>query len=246
MEIKLKAIHKNKWAGINRFPSCTDALGPYLTRSGSVYTGLTRDDEKRLGEILGYDLRKSSSFWNDFRIRIGQEDIVLDLEDPADELKYIFLKNHKRVKKSIHEFNAGADYYLSNPEEEATTFNEVNRMKRRAVKEFDKMKPADIRKALRLYGYNAKGMSDSVCEDRLYTLVENNPKHFFTKWVENKHRATEFLVKEAQAKDVVKKANNTYSFGSITLGHSLEDAISFIDNGENSDIKAEIINATTN
>jgi len=242
MEIRIKPIQANNWSGIQRYPGCNDTIGPYLTRSGTVYTGLTRDDEKRLGDTLGYDLRKSSKFWETFRIKIGTEDVVLDLNDPADELKYLFLKGHKKVKGTVLEYKATADYYVHNPEEEATTFNEINRTKRAAIKEFDKLKPADIRKALRIYGYKSTNVSDAVAEDNLFKLVEQNPKHFFSKWVDNKNRATEYLLKEALAKNVIRKSNNVYYYGALTLGNTTEAAILYIDSGENSDIKASIIN----
>lgn len=245
MEIRLKHIRPDNWSGVNRFKSCTDALGPYLTRSGNIYTGLTREDETRLGEALGYDLRKSSKFWDTFRVRIGDGDAVFNTDDPADELKILFLKGHKRVKASINELKSTANYYLSNAEEEASTFNEINRLKRRAMSEFDKMKPAEWRKALRILGLNSANVSDSVAEDRLFALVERNPQHFINRWVENEARATEFLIKEAQANDVIRKNGNTYLYNTISLGMSIDDVILFLENGENSDIKAEIINLTT-
>lgn len=243
MEIRLKPLNKSdNWSGIQRYPNCYDALGPYLTRSGSTYTGLTKEDEKRLGEALGFDLRKGSTFWDTFRIKVGTEDVVLDLDDPADELKYIFLKGHRRVKASLTEHKATADYYLHNPEEEADTFNKVNRLKREAFKEFDKMKPIDVKKALRIFGFKADNVSDAVAEDRMFTIIERNPQHFIDKWVNNKNRKTEYLLKEAQAANVIRKQNNMYTYGTITLGHTMEDAISFLDNAENSDIKASILN----
>lgn len=245
MEIRLKHLRPDNWSGVNRFKNCTDALGPYLTRSGNIYTGLTRDDEKRLGEALGYDLRKNSKFWETFRIRIGDGDAVFQSDDPADELKILFLKGHKRVKSSIHEMKSTANYYISDMEEEASTFNEINRLKRRAMREFDKLKIADIRKALRIMGISAQNVSDSVAEDRLFSLVERNPQHFISRWVDNQNRATEFLVKEAMSQNIINKAGNTVSYNTLTLGYSVEDAILFLDNGENSDIKAEIINMTT-
>jgi len=245
MEVRLKHIRPERWSGVYRFPNCNDALGPYLTRSGSLYTGLTKEDEERLGNTLGYDLRKSSDFWVTFRIRVGSEDLIFDGDDPEDELKLLFLKGHKRVKASITDVKAGTDYYLSNPEEEADTFNEANRLKRKANIEFAKLKAADIKKALRIYGLKSDNVSDAVAEDRLYSLLETNPQHFLDKWVNNKHRATEYLIKEAMAQDVVRKSGNSYLYNTITLGYSLGDAIAFIDSGENSDIKAEIINVTT-
>ena len=242
MEVRLKPLQANPWSGMDRYPNCSDVLRPYFTRTGRVYTGLTREDEKRLGDILGIDLRPGSSFWDTFRITVGKETVVLDLDRPEDELKYLFLKGHKRVKGSIDEKKASANYYLHNPEEEAGIFNKVNRIKRKAIATFDKMKPEEWKKALRLYGENANNLSDAVAEDRLMARIEQNPEHFFKVWVDNKNRQTEYLIKEAIAKSVIRKTKNIHYFGTITLGNTLEDSIAYLDNPENSDIKASIIN----
>ena len=244
MEVKLKHIvkHDGFGSGIKRYPNCFDALGPYFTRSGRIYTGLEKEDEQRLSDILGYDLRSSSEFWDTFRVRVGSEDIILNIDDPMDELKYLFLKNHKRVASSISDRKPTANYYLSIPEKEAELSNTYNRTKRKAYKEFDKLSGEEIKKCLRIYGYKADNVSNSVAEDRLANLIEQNPQRFFDKWVNNEHKITEYLIKEAVAKSIVRKNKNIYSYGSTTLGHTLEDAIVFIDNPENNDIKTTIIN----
>ena len=93
MQVILRPIGWNKWSGILKYKNCFDDLGPYLTRSGAMYTGLTMEDEKRLGSLLGLDLSRSSTnpFWVNFRIRTSVNDIILDTDDPLDELKYLFL-----------------------------------------------------------------------------------------------------------------------------------------------------------
>lgn len=244
MEVRIKHFRKQDWSGVSRYPNCFDALGPYFTRSGRVYTGLTSEDVERLGEILGFDLSPGSEFWDTFRIRIGDSDLVLNTDDPYDELRFLFLKSHKRVAKSLDDYKPTANYYISNPEEEAGKRNKYNRVKRKAFKEFDKMSAKEIRKALRLYGFKSDNVSDEVAENRLTTLIEQSPQKFFDKWVNNKHRMTEFLIKDAVAKGVVRKNKNIYTYGTTTLGHTLEEAIEYIDNKENSEIKSTIIHET--
>ena len=46
MVVELKIKKKNPWAGLIKYKSCYDYIAPYLTRSGSIYTGLTPEDEK--------------------------------------------------------------------------------------------------------------------------------------------------------------------------------------------------------
>ena len=69
MVVELKIKKKNPWAGLIKYRSCFDYIAPYFTRSGSIYTGLTPEDEKYFEKALGYPeghLSKSSEFWSRF------------------------------------------------------------------------------------------------------------------------------------------------------------------------------------
>lgn len=245
MQVILRPIGWNKWSGILRYKNCFDDLGPYLTRSGSMYTGLTLEDEERLGAQLGIDLSRSSTnpFWINFRIRTSVNDIILDTSDPFDELKYLFCKGHKRVKNSLLEQKATADFVLINRDEEAKVENVFNRTKRDAIMEFSKLTPTEIRKCLRLFGYNAESMSSEVAENKLYTFVEANPKKFLDRWVNNKSREIETLIEVAVAKNIIRKNKNIYTYGSDVIGNSLDDTIAFLNSPNNQDIRLAIMNA---
>ena len=245
MQVILRPIGWNKWSGILKYKNCFDDLGPYLTRSGAMYTGLTMEDEKRLGSLLGLDLSRSSTnpFWVNFRIRTSVNEIILDTADPLDELKYLFCKGHKRVKGSLLEQKATADFVLINRDEEAKVENSFNRIKRDAVKEFDKLTPTEIRKALRLFGYNAESMSSEVAENRLYTFVEANPNKFMDRWVNNKSREIEALIEIAISKNIIRRNKNIYKYGSEIIGNSLEDAVNFLMSPNNQDIRLAVMNA---
>jgi hypothetical protein len=245
MQVILRPIGWNKWSGILKYKNCFDDLGPYLTRSGAMYTGLTMEDEKRLGSLLGLDLSRSSTnpFWVNFRIRTSVNDIILDTDDPLDELKYLFCKGHKRVKGSLLEQKATADFVLINRDEEAKVENSFNRIKRDAIKEFDKLTPTEIRKALRLFGYNAENMSSEVAENRLYTFVEANPNKFMDRWVNNKSREIEALIEIAISKNIIRRNKNIYKYGSDIIGNSLEDTVNFLMSPNNQDIRLAVMNA---
>ena len=248
MQVILRPIGWNKWSGISKYKNCFDDLGPYLTRSGVTYTGLSFDDEKRLGSTLGVDLTRGTPtvpnpFWVNFRIRTSVNDIILNTEDPLDELKYLFCKGHKRVKASLLENKATADFVLINRDEEAKVENTFNRARRNAIKEFDKLTPTEIRKALRLFGYNAESMSSEVAENKLYTFVEANPGKFMDRWVNNKSREIETLVETAISKNIIRRNKNIYKYGSEIIGTSLEDTINFLISPNNQDIRLAIMNA---
>jgi len=241
MKVILRPIGKNSWSNVKKYRNCYEDIGSYWTRSGSLYTGLTIEDEERLGARLGLDLKPNSDFWKTFSIRTSVRDLYLDTADSMDELKYLFLKNHKRVKNSLLENKASANFVLINKDEEAKISNLHSKVLREAFSAFDKLSATDIRKVLRLYGENADNMSSEVAEQRLFDYVEGNPTRFLEKWVNNAARETEVLLEKAIANNVIRKNLNLYSYGSETIGRIKEEAIDFLDNPKNQDIKRTIL-----
>jgi hypothetical protein len=240
MKVILRPLLKNGW-GTAKYKHCYDGLGPYLTRSGNIYTGLTKEDEERLGLILGLDLRPSGEFWKNFLIRTTNKDIYLDTSDPMDELKYLFIKKHIRVKGSLLEHKASADFVIINKDEEAKVSNLRNRVIRDAFSEFDKLSSTDIRKVLRLYGENGDNMSAEVAEQRLFDLIDGNPQRFIDKWVKNDARETEVLLERAIASNCIRKNLNVYKYGSEVIGRSKEEVLNFLDDPINQDIKRSVL-----
>lgn len=259
MEVILRPLRRTGWAGdIFKYKNCADRIGTYWTRSGTYYTGfevLENEDlkgneleewrtKKREGlELkLGHSLAPSSEFWNDFFVMIGNKDIYLRTEDPMDELKYIFLKNHKRVKNGFSDSKPTAHYVLINKDSEAQEANKYNQIKRKAIKEFDKLSAVQRQKALRLFGQKSDNISAELVESKLYDIVEREPAKFLSLWVDNDKRETEYLLQEAVAKNVVRRNKSEYKYGTDTIGHTKEDAVIYLDSPENRDLKAIITN----
>jgi hypothetical protein len=240
-KVVLRQIGRNKWAGVTKYKNCFTYLTSYFTRTGGIYTGLTSEDEKRLSGVLGQDLSQTSAFWHNYFIKVGNNDVLIDPSTPKGELDYLFLKNHKRVAKSLDKVLPTHDFVLIDANEEAKVISDFNRNRRQAIKEFDKLSPQDKRHALRLYGFNPDTSSDEVVENRLMDLVEKDPKKFFDLWVENKQRDTEFLIKQAVSQGVLAKNKSIYRYGQDVIGHTLEDAIAYLDNPMNQDIKIAIL-----
>ena len=157
-----------------------------------------------------------------------------------------FLSNHKRVATSLDKLTAGKDYLLINREAEAIEANKINKVRRDAIKEFDKLSLEQMRKCLRLFGVKADRMSNELVESTLFNLVDKQPKKFFEKWINNKSKETEFLLEEAIAKGVIRKDKTHYFYGSDMFADTLEDAIAYLDNKKNQDLKLSIINETQN
>jgi len=244
MKVVIRPINRNLWAGVTQYKNCHTTISPYLTRTGRIYTGLTKEDEDRLGEKLRMNLISSSPFWITFNIKMGVKDLVLDLEDPYDELRYLFLKGHKRVANGLADRKATANYVIINEEAEAKETNLRNKIKRTALREFDKLTISDMRKCLRIFGNKADEMSAEVVEQKLGDIVENDPASFIEKWVNNTRKDTEYLIQDAIAKNIIRRNKNIYKYGTDIIGHNLEEVVSFIDKVENQDLKFAITKET--
>jgi hypothetical protein len=243
MKVILRPIGWNKWSGIVKYRNCFEDIGSYYTRSGQLYTGLSKEDEERLSKSLNIDLSQASEFWKTFFIRTSATDIILDTEDAMDELKYLFLKSHKRVKNSLMENKAGANFVLINRDEEAKRDNTYAKLEIDAVIGFNKMTPTEIRKCLRIFGHNADSMSSEVAQSKLYQVIKANPQSFLDKWVNNTDREEQVLIETAISKNIVRRDKHMYKYGSDIIGNSLEETIGFLKDPRNQDIKIGIISS---
>lgn len=249
MVVELKIKKKHPWAGLVKYKSCFDYISPYFTRSGSIYTGLTPEDEKYYEKALGYPeghLSKSSEFWNTFCVKVGSRTVLLDDAIPRQAMLIKFLSGHKRVATSLDKMDAGKDYLLINREAEAIEANKINKLRRDAIREFDKLTLEQMRKCLRILGVKADTMSNELVESTLFSMVDKNPKQFFTKWVDNKSKETEFLLESAIAKGVIRKDRTQYYYGTELFADSLQDAVAYLDAKKNQDLKLSIINQVEN
>lgn len=249
MVVELKIKKKNPWGSFIKFKGCFDYIAPYFTRSGSIYTGLTPEDEKTYEKALGYEeghLSKNSEFWKTFCVKVGAQGLLLDDSIPRQAMLIKFLSGHKRVATSLDKLNAGKDYLLINREAEAVEANKINKVRREAIKEFDKLTLEQMRKCLRLFGVKADRMSNELVESTLFSMVDKQPKKFFDKWIDNKAKETEFILEEAIAKGVIRKDKTHYFYGSDMFADSLDDAIAYLDDKKNQDLKLSIINETKN
>ena len=245
MEVIVRIMKVNPWTGLTKWANTADYIGTYMTRSGVNYTGLTKEDQSRLENDLNYEegrLSPNSDFWITFAIRIGKNDLVLDTNKPIDELQYLFLKNHKRVADGLNNMNPSKDYVIINKDAEAEQTNRINKVKREAYRELDKMSIEDMRKCLRLYGMKSDTMSNELVEAKLNEQIESAPEKFLMKWVNNPNKEINFVIEEAISRNIIRKTKSQYFFGTDLIGNGIDDVIAFLQDKKNQDIKLAIMN----
>ena len=138
--------------------------------------------------------------------------------------------------------NPSKDYVLINKDAEAEQANRVNKVKREAYRELDKMSIEDMRKCLRLYGMKSDTMSNELVEAKLTEQVETSPEKFMLKWVENPNKEINFVIEEAIAKNIIRKNRTQYFFGTDLIGNGIDDVIAYWQDKKNQDIKLAILN----
>ena len=243
MEVIVRIMKVNPWTGLTKWPTTYDYVGPYWTRNGNIYTGLSTADARRLEKALGKqegELNPDSEFWDTFAVKIGKKDVILDTDRPLDELQYLFLKGHKRVADGLSNMNPSKDYVI-NKDAEAEQTNRINKAKREAYRELDKMSIEDMRKCLRLYGMKSDTMSNELVEAKLSEQVETSPEKFMLKWVNNPNKEINFVIEEAIAKNIIRKSRTQYFFGTDLIGNGIDDVIAFLQDKKNQDLKLTIL-----
>lgn len=244
MEVIVRIIKTNPWTNLTKWERCFDYIGSYWTRSGNLYTGLTKEDAERLEKAMNLEpgkLSPNSNFWDTFAIKISKNDLILRTDKPEDELQYLFLKGHKRVANGLNKVNPATDYALINATSEAEEANKINKTKRDAYREMDKMSIEEMRKCLRLYGIKSDNMSNELVEAKLSEQIETSPAKFLLKWVNNPHKEIQFLIEEAVAKNIIRRNRTQYFYGTDMVGNGIEDVIAYLNDKKNQDIKMAIL-----
>lgn len=247
MEIIVRFAHVNPWSEVSKWANCYDFIGTYVTRSGMNYSGLTAEDARRLEKELNYPeatLAQSSTFWQTYAVKLGSKPLHLDTDKPEDELKYLFLKSHKRVAQSLTQITKSTDYVLINKTSEAEVVNRINKTKREAYREMDKMSLEEMRKCLRVFGIKSDNLANELVEAKLSEQIESDPNKFLQRWVNNLDKELLFVIEEALSKNIIRKNKTQYLFGTDTIGNGIDDTIAYLKDKKNNDIKMAILNET--
>lgn len=246
MIVKVKSLNtgKREWSGFqgSRYKKAKHTLTTYIDKYNTMQTGLTPEDEERLGKILDKDLRNTSPFWYDFQIVLGDKDLILNTDKPEDEIKYKVLCIHPKVKKSLTDVNPYAEYVIHNEIDEARVVNTTGSVKIRAYTLFGQLSDTQKKDVLRLYpGFSrTDSLTAEVISSKLFQEVDNNPDKF-VKIVEDKNREMKIFLKDLVTANILKKNKSAYKYGTDFLGHDEESTIDYLNNPENQSLKITLM-----
>ena len=102
----------------------------------------------------------------------------------------------------------------------------------------------DMRKCLRLYGIKSDNLSNELVEAKMNEQIELSPNKFMLKWVNNPNKETQFLIENALSKNILRRNRTQYFYGTEMIGNGIDDAIAYLNDKKNQDIKMSILQET--
>lgn len=248
MKVILTKRMSDDWSRIDIYQNCKHRIGTYYKRSGALYTGdFNPIDKERFEKELGLNLSEKinndyNPFWINYHIMLDSKNKnIYDTSNIKDEFDVKFLENHKDIALGYTDRKPGTKYVLLKEQDEAEVINKRAQLKIKAFTEYGKLTPEQMRKALRLYGYNGKTMSNEIVQSTLYKLVEEDPNKFILLWVDNADKDVQFLIEEAVGNNVIRNNKTIYKYGTDIIGYTLEDAIGYLKDPRNANVRLAIV-----
>lgn len=226
-----------------RFKNSKDILTAWYNKYNELQTGVNEEDAERLGKIMGKDLSPRSSFWHDYSVTILDKDLILNLEYPEDELRYLVLKAHYRVANGADDMSKPrADYEIHDEIKEALKTNESASLKIKAYGLYSKLSIAKKREILKLYpGFmRTDNVSDAIIEANLIKVMEND-YHKFISIVEDSDLNSKVFLKDLVNAKILAKNKNMYKYGDDVIGHNETSAIEHLNDPKNQGLKIALM-----
>tara|TARA_R110000787_G_C13377270_1_gene441479 strand:- start:116 stop:880 length:765 start_codon:yes stop_codon:yes gene_type:complete len=238
-KIILKALERQSWSGFSRFPKCKDTVIASLGRGGYA-TGLTEAEEQKLETELQMKpgtLGKYSEYWRDYTVILNDKDKPLVLDRPRDFIDYKILMASNRVANSVNELTEWpkAEYVIYDAEEDAKKDNLKIKEKRKAYKEFNSMTSAEMRNVLKLMGKKAANASDTLIENTLAQILDDDPT-IFNETMNMPDFKIRVLIEDLVSINALRIRGGHYMFGDSAIGHDLEATCLYLKDPKNQDI----------
>lgn len=248
--IKVKRAKKNGW-GNNTLKSYSGArtrIGVQIDKYGNQSTGLTKEDENRLEDLMGFErgyLRKGSvagltpqvNYWTTFTVDMLDTDtLILDTSMPEDEIKYKVLLARTDIAKDLNDLKnkPNAVLVLFNDDDEAEKANVRGKSKRLAYTLFEALSPEDMRNLLLLYGETSDTNSNAVVESKLERHMEDNYGKFLEIAKDSDLKDKVFITKLQKA-GIVRKVGQQYVEDGTNehLAYTLDEFVTYLKDKKN-------------
>lgn len=236
VEEGMKITKKGESAPLKFYSSTVSArlaVGSHKVIRGGFDTGLDERTQKEFEEKIGLEegtLGIKSDWWADFGIYVKSDGLILNDDNPEDELKLFQLKRRKDVATSKLELKSksGVKWLLTSEESEAEVESTRRDYLISALKAFEAMSPDDMRQYLESQKIDTKSMSDTVVKKKVGDDAEKKPKKFLL--VANDPRKTDKIFMNDLIKYGILRLNGTkyVNEDSVALAYSDDDMLVFL------------------
>jgi len=237
---KLKLIYADPLIKLKKYDGASDGIGAGLDKNGLPATGLcepfqdaqgnkhmgTRMEMERLLSMAEGSLKQRSVFWLRYFVDVHADDITLDLSDPHDLLKFLFVSAQSIVAKGKKdaETNAKAEYILYSEEDEAKSRIKKRSAKKEAYRLSEELDPETMVNILAVYGEIADATAVNTVIDMIDQKIEENAAKFLS-IAKDGTLVTQALIRKALDKGVLTVQNGgAIHHGDVVVGFDQKSA----------------------
>lgn len=195
-----------------------------MLRNGQLVDVLTKQEKDFLEEAMGLEAnalsvhRKVDNYWSNYKVKLGKEDTILNLNDPEEYIKYkVLLSNVDQIAPSLDEVSLRPketyEYVLLHEEEEAKANQKRVNKNIEAYKAFGKLE--NDRDKLRTIVEIAtsrpqhKTVSLEILTDQVDRLIQADANLFLT-IAQDPLLDTKVLLKKGRECGAVKVKNDLF------------------------------------
>ena len=195
-----------------------------MLRNGQLVDVLTKQEKDFLEEAMGLEAnalsvhRKVDNYWSNYKVKLGKEDTILNLNDPEEYIKYkVLLSNVDQIAPSLDEVSLRPketyEYVLLHEEEEAKANQKRVNKNIEAYKAFGKLE--NDRDKLRTIVEIAtsrpqhKTISLEILTDQVDRLIQADANLFLT-IAQDPLLDTKVLLKKGRECGAVKVKNDLF------------------------------------
>ena len=247
--VYVKPILKERWhnlhlQGRSKFADTHDTIQPVYSRKlGHLATGLDKDDEKRLGAVLGTDLAPTtqSEYWTHFKVKMQDKTMVFDLSNALDEVRISVLRACKYVANTKKELDDGywpeAKYLIFDEQQEVESQAKKVETKAKAVIEFNKLSPGKRMDILKIFGKVGDNNSADFTYTKLYEILEDDPTAFLkTVSMKKDEIAIRSLLFDLERTGIFRRRQAAYLYNDSQVGFDYEDTVQNLLNPKNQEL----------
>lgn len=259
MRVEVRPLPKNTiWHGKKEEESFTRPKKVQVLvnpQTGRLATGLTEEQAKEYGKLLGLDLSDNFDpenphpYWSTSisAMILRNETMVFDTDIPRDFVKIANMKACKFIANSLKEYEAGlfpyATHVIHDEEAEYTRQASIINVKKKAFELSLSMgldEKCDIIQILA--NKSLRGKSQNFIDVEIDNLITNSPSDFVKlATLDKNQRFVHALINEALYRNILTKEGSAVCYMGDTLGHTIEDTISYFQDPNNQAQKAIIL-----